>query len=170
VTWTVDNTFVEELRLQRRVNRGGAYGAWEDLPAQGRSTTTFDDYGLKPGASYQYRVQACNSRGCSAYASSNAFVAPAPPRPAAPASLEAYAMGNYMYLVWGDVANETTYELQRRQQNGAVFGEWSAPIVRTMNTTSDQDPITPGAVYQYRIRACNQGGCSAYTSSTPTQS
>jgi hypothetical protein len=169
VTWTVDNTFVEELRLQRRVSRGDGYGAWDDLPAQGRSAVTFNDYGLKPGASYQYRVQACNSRGCSAYASSNAFVAPAPPPPAAPASLTAHAMGNYMYLVWGDVANETTYELQRREQNGTAFGEWSAPIVRSMNTTSDQDAITPGAVYQYRIRACNQGGCSAYTSSTPTQ-
>ncbi|MDB4947457.1 MAG: hypothetical protein JWM27_106 [Gemmatimonadetes bacterium] len=169
VTWTVDNTFVEELRLQRRVNTGAGYGAWEDLPAQGRLTTTFDQFGLKAGASYQYRVQACNSRGCSVYVSSNAFVARPPPPPAAPASLTANAMGNYMYLVWGDVANETTYERQRREKHGTAFGEWSAPIVRTMNVTSDQDPITPSTVYQYRIRACNDGGCSAYTSSAPTQ-
>jgi hypothetical protein len=169
VTWTIDNTFVESFRLQRTANTGGGYGAWQDLTPQGRSSTSFDDYGLTPKASYLYRVQACNVRGCSTYGASKAMVAPSPPPPAAPATLTADAMGNYMHVVWGDVANETTYELQRRQQDGTAYGAWSDPIVRTMNVTSNDDAVVPGTVYQYRIRACNQGGCSAYTSSTPTR-
>lgn len=170
VTWAVDNTFVEELRLQRRVNRGGVYGAWESLPAQSRSATTFHDYGLKPGASYEYRVQSCNARGCSAYASSKAIVAPTPPTPPAPSSIAAYWMGSYMLVAWSDVFEETYYETQRRQQEGTTYGAWSDPIFRYMNTTSYNDPVVPGTVYQYRVRACNETGCSAYTSSTPTQS
>jgi hypothetical protein len=169
VTWTIDNTFVESFRLQRRVNTGSGYGAYQDLPAQGRSATSFDDYGLTPGARYQYRVRACNVRGCSAYGLATPVVAPAPPPPAAPATLSAAAMGTYMYLAWGDVADETTYELQRRQHDGVAYGAWNAPIVRATNVTTSEDPVTPGTLYQYRIRACNPGGCSAHTSSAPTR-
>jgi hypothetical protein len=169
VTWTVDNTFVETFRLQRAVNTGSGYGAWQELAPQSRTATSFDDYGLTPGARYQYRVQACNGRGCSAYGASNAIVAPAPLPPSAPADLSAGAMGSTMYVAWGDVANETTYELQRRQYDGAAWGAWSAPIIRTMNVTTQEDRVAPGTLYQYRIRACNDGGCSAYTYSAPVQ-
>jgi Regulator of chromosome condensation (RCC1) repeat len=169
VAWTSDDTFVETFRLQRRVNAGGGYGAWREMAAQSRSSTSFDDYGLTPGARYQYRVRACNRRGCSAYGVSNAVVAPSPPPPSAPASLTASVMGSYMYVVWGDVADEATYELQRRQHDGAAYGAWSAPIIRTTDDTAHTDPVVRGTRYQYRVRACNQGGCSAYTSSTPTQ-
>lgn len=169
VTWTIDGTFVETFRLQRRAKAGGAYGPWQAMPSQDRSARSFDDYGLTPGTVYQYRVRACNARGCSGYGTSNAVVVPAPPPPRAPATLTAAAMGVYMYVVWGDVADETTYELQRRQHDGTAYGAWSAPMVRTMNVTTHEDPVVPGTLYEYRIRACNQGGCSAYTTSPPTR-
>lgn len=169
VTWTIDNEFVETFRLQRREDSGGGYGAWKELAAPDRSATRHDDYGLTPGTRYQYRMRSCNMRGCSEFRVSNAVVAPTPPPPAAPASLSAAGMGNYMYVSWGDVADETTYELQRRQQEGTAWGAWGAPIVRTSNVTNNQDAAVPGALYQYRIRACNQGGCSAYTYSAQTR-
>jgi hypothetical protein len=169
VAWTVDNTFVETFRLQRRENTGGGYGAWQDLLTQDRLATHFDDYGLTPGVSYQYRVRACNNRGCSAFRASNGIAAPPPPPPAAPATLTATAMGTYMYVAWGDVADEATYELQRRQHDGTAWGAWSGAISRAMDVTTHQDPVDQGTLYQYRIRACNQGGCSAYTSSASTR-
>ncbi|HEU0300536.1 MAG TPA: hypothetical protein VFR37_13795 [Longimicrobium sp.] len=169
VTWAIDNTFVETFRLQRRMSTGGDYGAWQDLAPQSRSATRFDDWDLTRGASYQYRVRACNSRGCSAYGVSNAVVAGAPPPPAAPATLTATAMGTYMRVVWGDVADETTYQLQRRQHDGTAYGAWSGPITRTMDVTTHEDPVVQGTRYQYRVRACNEGGCSAYTYSTRTR-
>ncbi|HET7464100.1 MAG TPA: hypothetical protein VFJ82_22780 [Longimicrobium sp.] len=169
VTWTIDHTFVETIRLQRRVYNGSSYEAWQDLPEQSRSSTRFDDYGLTPGARYQYKVRACNARGCSAYLVSYPMTALKPPPPAAPATLTASVMGPYMHLVWGDVVNETTYELQRRQYQGSAWSAWSDPIVRTMDVTTHDDWAQPGTLSQYRIRACNQGGCSAYTYSTPTQ-
>ncbi|HEV7588268.1 MAG TPA: hypothetical protein VGO40_09135 [Longimicrobium sp.] len=169
VAWTVDNTFVDTFRIQRSVNTGPRYGPWENMPPQSRSTTAFDNYGLTPGARYLYRVAACNIRGCSAYVTSNPFVAPMPPPPHAPADLTADMLFNHMHLVWGDVANETTYELQRREYNGTAWSPWSEPVVRTMNETSDDQAVVPGTLYQWRIRACNQGGCSAYTYSAPTR-
>jgi len=74
-----------------------------------------------------------------------------------------------MHIVWGDVATETTYELQRREYDGAAWGAWSEPVVRVTNTTNDDQYVTAGTLYQWRIRACNRGGCSAYTSSEPTR-
>jgi predicted phage tail protein len=131
--------------------------------------TSYDDYGLAPGATYHYRVRACNSRGCSAFLAGNAVVAPSPPPPAAPATLTATAMGSYMHVAWGDVADETTYELRHRQHDGTAWSAWSGPTLRAMNVTTHQDPVVPGTLYQYRIRACNPGGCSAQTSSVATR-
>lgn len=168
-TWTADNTFVDTFRIQRRVNTGPRWEAWQNTAALDRGASTFNDYGLTPGARYQYRVAACNIRGCSAYVASEMLIAPLPPPPAAPATLTADAMGNYVYLVWGDVVNETRYEIDRRQHDGTAWGAWTSATVRTMNVTSDDEAVSPGALYQYRIRACNQGGCSGYTNSAPTQ-
>ena len=169
VAWTADNTFVDAFRVQRRTNPGPGWGEWETVAERGRETTTFDDYALTPKARYRYRVAACNLHGCSAWAESAPLVAPAPPRPAAPASLSAAMIGFYMSVVWGDVVNETTYELQRRQSSGTGYGAWSDPVVRTMNVTSDEQVVVQGTLYQWRIRACNRSGCSEYTYSAPTQ-
>jgi hypothetical protein len=38
-----------------------------------------------------------------------------------------------------------------------------------MNDTHDDQSVVAGTLYQWRIRACNPGGCSAYTSSDPTR-
>jgi hypothetical protein len=169
VTWTADITFVDSFQVQRRAMTGSAYGEWATVARLDRQRTTFDSYGLAPGTTYQYRVAACNIHECSDYGTSNSFVAPTPPPPAAPADLIAAMAGAYMHIVWGDVATETTYELQRRQFDGGDWGAWSEPVVRTMNVTSDDQWVVTGTLYQWRIRACNQGGCSAWTSSEPTR-
>jgi len=170
VTWSADITFVDSFRVQRRAMAGSTYGEWANVwTTVSRDHTRFDDYGLTPGTTYQYRVAACNVQSCSGYGNSNPFVALMPPPPAAPGDLAAAMVGPYMHIVWGDVANETTYELQRREYNGTAWGAWSEPVVRTMNVTNDDQYVVSGTLYQWRIRACNQGGCSAYTSSQPTR-
>jgi uncharacterized protein YjdB len=168
VTWSQDVTFVDSFTVQRRVMTGSTYGEWATVARLDREHTRYDPYALTPGTTYQYRVAACNVSACSDYAASNSFVALMPPPPAAPGDLTAARMGPYMHIVWGDVANETTYELQRRQSDGTEWGAWSEPVVRVMNDTHDDQYLTSG-LYQWRIRACNQGGCSAYTTSAPTQ-
>jgi uncharacterized protein YjdB len=171
VTWTADVTFVDSFRIQRRAMAGSTYGEWANVwTAVSRDHTQFDDWGLTPGTTYQYRVAACNVQSCSDYGTSNSFVAVAVPPPAAPGDLSAAMMNaTTMHIVWGDVANETGYELQRREYDGAAWEAWSEPVGRAMNDTHDDQAVTPGTLYQWRIRACNQGGCSAYTSSDPVR-
>ncbi|MFL5539709.1 MAG: Ig-like domain-containing protein [Longimicrobiaceae bacterium] len=171
VTWTADITFVDSFRVQRRAMAGAAYGEWADVWTRvSRDHTQFDDWGLTPGTTYQYRVAACNVSACSGYGTSNSFVASSVPPPAAPADLTAGMENSYMmHIVWGDVATETGYELQRREYDGAAWGAWSEPVGRAMNDTHDEQYVVLGTLYQWRIRACNQGGCSAYTSSDPTR-
>lgn len=165
LTWTADNTFAEYFRLQRSTNNGAS---WTNLPQQDRTTTVYHDYGLTPNTRYVYRVTSCNARGCSANTWSNAIVAPMPPPPPAPSSIVVHWMGDYMYIWWSDVAYETGYELQRRQLVNGAWGGWDVTIHRGMNDYNTYDAVTPGGTYQYRIRACNQGGCSAYTTSPAT--
>jgi hypothetical protein len=74
-----------------------------------------------------------------------------------------------MHIVWGDVLTETGYELQRREYAGSDWGPWSEPVGRAMNDTHDEQVVAAGTLYQWRIRACNQGGCSAYTNSEPVR-
>jgi hypothetical protein len=169
VTWSANITFVDSFQVQRREMTGSSYGEWTTVARLDRERTTYDGYGLTPGTTYQYRVAACNVHDCSAYATSNSFVALTPPPPAAPADLTAAMAGIYMHIAWGDVANETIYELQRRQFEGDAWGAWSDPVVRTSNTTYDDQWVVVGTLYQWRIRACNQGGCSAYPASEPTR-
>jgi hypothetical protein len=167
--WTEDIAFVDSFRIQRRENPGPRWGGWHEVARQGRETTEFNDYGLDFGTRYQYRVAACNILGCSAYTMSGQFVAPRPDRPAAPASLSAYMLFGYMTLVWGDVANETLYELQYRTFAPTGWGAWQPLTGRTENVTEDDEHLPPGVLYQFRIRACNPGGCSMYTTSASVQ-
>ncbi|SOD02103.1 Ig-like domain (group 2) [bacterium JGI 053] len=170
VTWTADVTFVDSFRVQRRSMTGSAFGEWATVARLDREHTRFDDYALTPGTTYQYRVTACNVGGCSDYGTSNSFAASPVPPPAAPGDLTAAMMNaSMMHIVWGDVATETGYELQRREYDGAAWGAWSEPVGRAMNDTHDDQYVTSGTLYQWRIRACNRGGCSAYTSSEPTR-
>jgi hypothetical protein len=169
-SWTTEDvTFVERYLLQRRENPGSGWAVWQNLPQQSRTTTAYADYGLTAGSSYQYRIRACNARGCSTYRASNTFVAPAPPPPAIPEVVEAHWIGSYMHVAWTDVSSETGYQIQRRQQSGTTYTAWSTPIDRYMDVTSIEDYVPAGGVYQYRVRACNAGGCSAYRSSSPTR-
>jgi hypothetical protein len=170
VSWAMaDITFVERYQLFRRSDPGTGWTAWQNMSDQSRTTTSYSNFGLTPGVSYQYRIRACNARGCSAYRASNIFVAPTPPPPARPEVVEAYWMGNYMLVSWSDVATETSYQIQRRQQSGDTWGSWTTPLDRYMNTTSIEDFATPNGVFQYRVRACNAGGCSSFRYSEPTQ-
>jgi hypothetical protein len=166
VSWSQDITYVDSFTVQRRDGNGSTYGEWATVARVGRDATQYGSYAIRPGTTYQYRVAACNVRACSAYVTSDAFVAPMPPPPAAPADLVAAMSNAYMmHIVWGDVANETRYELQRREYSGSAWSDWSEPVTRVMNDTHDDQLVSAGTLYQWRIRACNQGGCSAYTSS-----
>jgi hypothetical protein len=95
--------------------------------------------------------------------------------PAAPTTLgRTVVSSTQINLTWTDASvNEANFQLQRRNKNAAgTYGAWALISTRPKNTTSFSNTgLTAATTYQYRIRACNTTGCSAFkTSSAATTS
>lgn len=157
VTWQDGGGVVEEVRVERQTGGGG----WSPVGTVGPGVGVRDDLGLSPATAYQYRVRACNGGGCSSWAGPVSVTTPDAP-PAAPSGLNALAVGtDAIQLTWQDnSSNETGFEIQRRPGGGA----WGGLATTGVNATSHTDQtVTTGQTYGYRVRACNAGGCSAWT-------
>jgi hypothetical protein len=64
LTWGLTGEDASEIKIER-ADASGVFAPVTTLPG---GTLTFTDSGLDPATAYQYRVQACNSSGCSAFA------------------------------------------------------------------------------------------------------
>jgi hypothetical protein len=167
-TWS-DNSSVETgYQVERRVYTGAAWGSWEAMGSVAANITTFANPGLVPGVMYQYRVRACGLVGCSPMVSASPVTAPTPP--AAPAAAAAEAVtATRIRVTWTDgITTETAFSLSRRVSVGGVWGVWEEITQPAANTVEYLDTgLTIGQGYQYRVRACNPGGCSGWTTATP---
>jgi serine protease len=89
--------------------------------------------------------------------------------PAAPTSLVAVpASPTSIQLTWADGSvNETGFTVSRRTYTAGNWGAWSNVGTSGTNATSfTNGTLTAGTNYQYRIRACNASGCSAWVIGT----
>ena len=97
-----------------------------------------------------------------------------PPAPTAPSNLQATPEINNIALTWNDNSNnEDNFELWFRRW-GQEY-EWSDEFVIIINANEvsfdfDQRVIYTGVIgegdyieFEFKIRACNEGGCSAFT-------
>jgi len=129
-------------------------------------TTSYDDTG-DAGATYYYRVTACNDGGCSAESPNSDDAVIAPSTPAAP-SVTASAVprssgdpwGAMVDVSWSAVSGATSYEVS---QNGGSPVTVHAPAVTYKDTG-----LTSGASYTYTVQACNAGGCSSASPASPS--
>ena len=116
----------------------------------------------KGNNTYSYRVRACNSSGCSAYSVVKSTVVLLPPS-TAPSTFTVPSLdndGSYS-ISWSSVSTATYYTLQEKVGSGT----WT-----TIQNTSATSRLLSGKsnnTYSYQVRACNSGGCSAYS---PTKS
>lgn len=90
-------------------------------------------------------------------------VLPPPPTPPnSPTGLTANAVASdQIDLSWTDAGgNETGFRVERRVGAGA----WSQIATPSANTTTYSDSgLSDGVTYQYRVRACNDAGCSGFS-------
>lgn len=157
LVWTDRSANETHFELQRRE----ATGEWSAAATVGPGTSAFQDTGLATGTLFAYRIRACGAAGCSQW-EGPASATTGLPAPAAPGNLTATPSGaTSITLAWQDLAsNETRFEIERRVSGGA----WGPIHTTAALATGWQDTgVSAGQLHGYRVRACNEGGCSAFT-------
>jgi hypothetical protein len=133
----------------------------------GANVTAYGDMGLSPSTTYTYRVTAFNGDGDSAPSNTAEATTQAEPVPNPPSGLTAVAnrKGNnaWIDLTWTDNSNnETNFDIERCTGAGCTG---FAPLASVgANVTSFRDStVARRTTYQYRVKARNPTGSSAYS-------
>ncbi len=164
----VDNSSNETgFSVYRRQSGSGAT-TWTlltitSLPA---NTTSYTDNTVTVGYTYEYKVNACNSYGCSGDSNTVTITASSgggggsSSTPSAPTGLYGYySQGLGIPLTWNSSNSSGTFTIYKRSSGGA----WTQ-LVSNITTTSYTDYVTQGTVatnYEYYVVACNGSICSA---------
>ncbi len=139
----------------RYVVQQGVGSNWTEI--HNSSATSKAVSGLANG-SYVYRVQACNTYGCSDWRAGNhTLVVTYPPASAATITTPASSTTGSYSVSWGAVSTATSYTLQE-QVNG---GTWAT--IQTSSATSKAISGKGNGSYGYRVQACNVGGCAGWS-------
>jgi subtilisin family serine protease len=157
LTWRDNATNEEGFRVQRR-ERGAE--AWTIIASVGTNNSSYQDSGLRAGATYEYRVFAFNAGGESPFSNIAQVSMPEAP-PVAPTSLAAVVISStQINLSWTDNSiNETGFKIFRRT---GTTGNWTIIATPGQNTTLFQNTgLTPGTTYSYTVLAYNPTGDSA---------
>jgi titin len=138
-------------------------------------TVNYASTGLVPNTTYYYQVSAYNAGG-ELFAISPAEVSAttADVAPSAPTNLVANTVFTTSVLLnWTDNANNESggFKVERKLSTAATYTEItsavppSAPVTATGGTIAytDAGPLTPNTTYNYRVRAYNGGGNSAFS-------
>ena len=141
-----------EYRLQSHTGDGTWTGAYT---GPGLSAA------FAPGAgeAFAFRVRACNRLGCGGWSPTLAYAVPgrAPATPE-PFSVPNMTMTGYYEIRWGASADAGWYVLEE-----GVDGAWSEVDLARTTATSAAFEKTAKGTFQYRLKACNLAGCSAWT-------
>jgi YD repeat-containing protein len=148
-------------QAEQQVN-GGAFSV-----IQGSGATSWGTSG-KGNGTYGYRVIACNVGGCGPYSSTATVTVLLPPP--TPTGLAITTTGpaskKTIHLTWNTASTATSYQLEEtRTPNGGI----PPTIVYNGSATTYQTLILISATVQYRVKACNGGGCSSFSGYVSTQ-
>jgi hypothetical protein len=116
--------------------------------------------GLAPSTTYFVRAVGVNAQGRTDGAVVSFTTPVLPPVPTGPTGLTVSASpGGGIQLDWTDnSSNETGFEIELVVSGGAP-----TTIGTAAGATQFVDDAPPTGLLEYRVRACNAGGCSAYT-------
>lgn len=155
-----NNNQVEVFLDQGNVNPTTSKGVFA------ATQTSLGVSGLLSNTTYSWKVRTTNG---ALTADSIVFTfitlnVPPPTPPAAPSFLTSLNSGGNIQLKWFDKStNETEFRIERKLGLSGVFGQIATTPA---NSTTYTDTAAPVGVLGYRVRACNGGGCSAYSNTT----
>ncbi len=169
LAWTDASSNETGFKIERSTG-----GAFEQIAVVGAGVTTYASTGLAAGTAYSYRVRSSNAQGESGYSNVVTATTQTPP-PGAPSALRGAPLFSGSTLVairlnWGNVANESSYRLERCKATSLTSGCTYAAL-RELRANSvgmtDTGVIALGrGIYKYRIRAENGGASSAWVETT----
>lgn len=111
----------------------------------------------KSAGSYQYRARACNGAGCGGYSATATVSVVFPPSTAPSISGPSLSPNGSYTVTWAGVATATSYRLEESANGGA----WALAY----NGAGGSHGVSGrgNGTYQYRVQACNAGGCGPYS-------
>lgn len=131
---------------------------WYSLEFTAPNVTSLTHYRLQAGTTYSYRVSSCNASGCS---DPTEPVQATVSGPLSPSDLTATPVGSgRIDLRWKDNSNdESSFRVEYRR---APSTDWYILESVAPNATSlSHTRLDAGDTYAYRVRTCNESGCSA---------
>ncbi|MCR4392686.1 MAG: hypothetical protein NUV94_08035, partial [Candidatus Acetothermia bacterium] len=146
----------DRYRVYRAASEDGSY-----TEIGQSTTTTYHDTTVTVNVSYWYKVKACNAAGCSAFSAADSGYAQGEGVPSVPTGVAA-SDGTYttrVRVTWTAAIGATRYEVYRDVAQG---GPYNLRGIAT-GTSFDDTDVVPGRVYWYKVRACSDAGCSAFS-------
>lgn len=162
LTWTDNANNENGFKIEQSTDGT----AFTQIAAVGSNATSFSVTGLTASTTYHYRVASFNDAGNSEYSNTaNATTSPAPPAlPLAPSGLNATVVSRtQISLSWTDNSgNETGFRIERCKGPNCTNFVQITQVGANVNTFLDTG-LTRNTSYNYRVRAFNAGGNSAYS-------
>ena len=154
LTWTDNCSFESGFRIERK-EEGGSYA---QIAVVGANMTTYDDAGLTYDKLYYYRVRAYTSQNNSTYSNEKSVVTVFP----APSNLNVTTIDDQsVRLTWMDNCTfESGFKIERKEESGSYV---QINDVDANATTYDDDSLTVGKVYFYRVKAYSSSNSSDYS-------
>lgn len=158
LNWTDNSNNETAFALYRRSLPSGSFA---QVTSTAPNVTSFTDNTVSAGGSYEYRVRAWNGADSSPY-SNTVSVSTPQVLPAAPSALTAAVLNpTSVRLNWSDNSNnEAQFEIQRRL---APAGTFATVLSAAANAVTINDTVVALTSYEYRVRATNAAGASAWS-------
>lgn len=175
LAWTDNSDNEDGFDIERKTGPNGSFAV---VATVGPNTVNYTDTGLTPSTTYVYRIRPFNFDGTTTFFGpySNQVQADTlPDVPAAPTGLTVTPIDTVrLKLDFTDNSNnETAFKIERRQVSGSPTAFAQITTLPADNTVTPQartftdTGLKPNTTYEYRVRASNSAGDSAYAG--PTQ-
>lgn len=159
--WTDNSSNEDNFVVARSTTAGGPY---TDIATLAAGTASYSNTGLAASTTYYYVVRATNAVGSSANSNeAGATTQAAPAVPNAPSSLSATVISRtQINLAWVDNASNESNHVVEFKKSGV--STWSVAATLGANVTSySKTSLSRNTLYDFRVKATNAAGSSAYS-------